>query len=217
MGYAADRSGRAAGAASAGSAARRGADDRVLRARADARSRRSCAADGGPTGGRAPALRQLGARAGYRRAQDLTGRPSRSVRSLFEPQLAEQLVEVPTAGTLVPGNTLFNDRHGHEWVRVVGPTGVYFWNVIFQLHPVGAPGGIHRQPRAVYKYWATLTMLYKFQQSSPTLQWKLPQIRSSTECWTLQFLVSRLHARCCANDRAGSDSGENCCSAVAFL
>ena len=38
-----------------------GADDRVLRARADARSRRSCAADGGPTGGRAQALRQLGA------------------------------------------------------------------------------------------------------------------------------------------------------------
>ena len=74
MGYAADRSGRAAGAASAGPAARRGADDRVLRACADARSRRSCAADGGPTGGRAQALRQLGARAGYRRAQDLTGR-----------------------------------------------------------------------------------------------------------------------------------------------
>ena len=34
------------------------------------------------------------------------------------------------------------------------------------------------------------------------LQWKVPQIRSSTECWTLQFLVGRLHARCCANDRA---------------
>ena len=35
---------------------------------------RSCAADGRPTGGRAQALRQLGAQAGYRRAQDLTGR-----------------------------------------------------------------------------------------------------------------------------------------------
>ena len=34
------------------------------------------------------------------------------------------------------------------------------------------------------------------------LQLKVPQIRSSTECWTSQFLVGRLHARCCANDRA---------------
>ena len=53
--------------------------------------------------------------------------PQRTV--LFEPQLAEQLVEVPTAVTFVPGRALFNDRYGHEWVRVVGPTGVYFWNV----------------------------------------------------------------------------------------
>ena len=46
--------------------------------------------------------------------------PQRTV--LFEPQLPEQLVEVPTAVTFVPGNTLFHDRHGHEWVWVVGPT-----------------------------------------------------------------------------------------------
>ena len=47
----------------------------------------------------------------------------------FEPQLAEQLVEVPTAVTHVPGSALFHDRHGHEWVWVLGPTGVYFWKV----------------------------------------------------------------------------------------
>ena len=51
-------------------------------------------------------------------------------RAVFEPQLAEQLVEVPTAVTFVPGRALFVDRRGHEWVRVPGPTGVvYFWNV----------------------------------------------------------------------------------------
>ena len=50
-------------------------------------------------------------------------------RAVFELQLAEQLVEVPTVVTHVPGRALFNDRHGHEWVRVVGPTGVYFWRV----------------------------------------------------------------------------------------
>ena len=72
MGYAADRSGRAARAARAGPAARRGAACRPCSNGTD--PRRTCAADGGPTGGRAQALRQLGARAGHRRAQDLTGR-----------------------------------------------------------------------------------------------------------------------------------------------
>ena len=50
-------------------------------------------------------------------------------RAVFEQQLAEQLVEVPTVVTFVPGRALFVDRRGHEWVRVPGPTGVYFWNV----------------------------------------------------------------------------------------
>ena len=50
-------------------------------------------------------------------------------RTVLELQLAEQLVEVPTAVTHVPGRAHFNDRHEHEWVRVVGPTGVYFWRV----------------------------------------------------------------------------------------
>ena len=52
------------------------------------------------------------------------------------PQLAEQLVEVPTAVTHVPGRALFTDLHGHEWCPVVGPTGVYFWRV---LTPSGNP------------------------------------------------------------------------------
>ena len=59
-------------------------------------------------------------------------------RAVFEPQLAEQLVEVPTALTHVPGRALFTDRHGHEWVMVVGPTGLYFWRV-GTSHPVEPP------------------------------------------------------------------------------
>ena len=38
-----------------------------------------------------------------------------------------------------------------------------------------------------------------------------------TVCWTAQFLVGRLHARCCANDRAWFRQWRNCGSAVAFL
>ena len=49
-------------------------------------------------------------------------------RAVFEPQLAEQLVEVPTPVTHV-GRSLFTDRHGHEWCRVMGPTRAYWWRV----------------------------------------------------------------------------------------
>ena len=127
MGYAADRSGRAAGAARADPAAHRGADDRVLRARASARSRRSCAADSGPAGGRPQALRHCNFRAGHRAVPKI---PLDSIphRAVFEPQLAEQLVEVPTPVTHV-GRSLFTDRHGHEWCRVMGPTRAYWWRV----------------------------------------------------------------------------------------
>ena len=68
------------------------------------------------------------------------------------------------------------------------------------------PEGPHQpaQP-TVHKYWATqpTNQHNKFQQSTQrfTLD-NQPQIRSSTECWTTQFLVGRLHARCCANNRA---------------
>ena len=49
-------------------------------------------------------------------------------RAVFEPQLADQLVEVPTPVTHV-GRSLFTDRHGHEWCRVMGPTRAYWWRV----------------------------------------------------------------------------------------
>ena len=70
--------------------------------------------------------------------------PQRTV--LFEPQLAEQLVEVPTAVTFVPGRALFNDRHGNEWVRVVGTTGVYFWNVSSNYTQWERPDGYTASP-----------------------------------------------------------------------
>ena len=71
--------------------------DRRLRARSpDARC--SCAAGGGTAGGRPPVLRHAfacGCRAGYRCAQDLSrGHPD--ANPVRDPQLVEQLVEVPT-------------------------------------------------------------------------------------------------------------------------
>ena len=127
--------------------------------------------------------------------------PQRTV--LFEPQLAEQLVEVPTAVTFVPGRALFNDRHGNEWVRVVGTTGVYFWNV-----------------SSNYTQWEppdTLTMHYKFQQSSPIysgryLRFVHRQSVGHRSSWLVVYMPVVV-----PTTGPGSDSGENCCSAVAFF
>ena len=132
-------------------------------------------------------------------------------RTVFcEPQLAEQLVEVPTP---LPPSVLFIASDGHEWCRIAGPTGVYFWRVGTQhtqwRHLEGytaSPGGIEILGNADHALQVPAVLA--------DLQWKVPQIRSSTECWTLQFSVGRLHARCCANDRAWV---RQCCSAVAFL
>ena len=68
------------------------------------------------------------------------------VFKLFDTAIPEQIIAVPripqdsiphraggtvggSAVTHVPGRALFNDRHVHEWVWVVGHSGVYFWRV----------------------------------------------------------------------------------------
>ena len=58
-------------------------------------------------------------------------------RAVFEPQLAEQWVEVPTAVTFVLGSAIFVDRHGHEWVRVP-------WCITGGLAPL-TPSGTSRR------------------------------------------------------------------------
>ena len=77
---------------------------------------------------------------------------------LSEPQLAEQLVEVPTVVSHVLGRALFIGRDGHDWCRVPGPTGVYFRRVGTPHTQFDPPRGIHRQPRAVFLYWARMTL-----------------------------------------------------------
>ena len=106
--------------------------------------------------------------------------------SLQEPQLAEQLVEVPTPSpahvpvpctedqlvevpqieTHIVPRSFFVGTDEHIWCQLRGPAGVYWWRC-GTTHTQWEPPEGHRQPRAVYKHWATLTMHYKFQQSSP--------------------------------------------------
>ena len=101
-------------------------------------SRRTSAAGGGTTGGRPPVLRHVSA-FDAEQVINVPKIPQDCIphRAVFEPQLAEQLVEVWTAVTFVPGSALFHDRHGHEWVRVPGAD----WGVLLEgrhrSHPAG--------------------------------------------------------------------------------
>ena len=101
--------------------------------------------------------------------------PHRS--SLLEPQMAEQLAEVPTnpdtvlcvftrspaprmedqlvevppiVPQLVP---FFTGADGYVWRQLSGPTGAYWWRVGSSHTQWAPPTGVHRQARAVYKYW----------------------------------------------------------------
>ena len=76
--------------------------------------------------------------------------PHRAV--LRVPQLVEQLVDVPVPRwvTLARGR----ETAGQAWSRIWEPTGST--EAGHTAHPVDHPGRIHRQPRAVSKYWAGL-------------------------------------------------------------
>ena len=85
------------------------------------------------------------------------------------------------------------------------------------LTPSGPPGVVHRQARAEKKYWAGLTMHYKFQQSSPIysgryLRFVHRQSVGLRSSWLVVYMPVDV-----PTTGPGSDSGENCCSAVAFL
>ena len=128
-------SARGSTAAGAGPAARRGADDRVLRACAHARSRRSCAVDGGTDGG---------CPADPRHPEQVIEVPMISLQDglpwsavLREPQVAEQLVQVPVPSFSTCAHApaeieeeilaLARDATGRTWFHVRGPRGAYWW------------------------------------------------------------------------------------------
>ena len=80
-----------------------------------------------------------------------------------EPRMAEQLVEVPVLSVSeVTIMAPFVDTAGRTWYWIstgrMGGTRAG-WRVPSH-HPADPPGGDHRQPRAVYKYWARMRIFY---------------------------------------------------------
>ena len=126
-----------------------------------------------------------------------------------EPQLAEQLVEVPTPSTalapvprmedqlvevpqivthIVPQSFLVS-TDGHVWSQLSGPS-VELWHL---PHPVDPPTGVHRQARAEYKYWPRVSgRPFNHAARVPAVQ----VVRSSTECWTFQLCHRREIPQC---------------------
>ena len=73
-------------------------------------------------------------------------------------QLVEQLVEVPVPPVReVTIMAPFVDPAGRTWYWLSGTDGGSAWYAgWYTPRPVDPPGGAHRQPRAVYKYWARM-------------------------------------------------------------
>ena len=140
--------------------------------------------------------------------------PQRS--SLGDPQLVEQLVGVP-----VPRNVILErgtDIAGNTWCQVTEPPRYEVEGLLVDeghtSRPVGSSCGIHRQPRAVYKYWARLrrcaglwlcTSLCSTATSSCSPRrstgWCL-RSSSSPECWAFRCEQRRVRTLPnCAEDR----------------
>ena len=79
--------------------------------------------------------------------------PQRAV--LRVPQFAEQLVDMPVPESVI----LAHGRCdlGVKWCQIATQGGRCYWvDGWHSPRPVAPPGGLHRQPRAVYLYWAVL-------------------------------------------------------------
>ena len=120
-------------------------------------------ADGKPAGGGMPAARCPHSRAVFRSAQNLL-----FFQSILQAPCAFRGADGGTVGGSA-GAFLPRLRHpadvvvgcavtalGCSWLRMVpllGTKGALLVAVWHTAYPVDPPGGTHRQPRAVYKYW----------------------------------------------------------------
>ena len=79
-------------------------------------------------------------------------------RVLRSPQMAEQLVDVPVPSVReVTIMAPFVDTAGRTWYWLSRPDGRSSWWLAGTSYH---QGGDHRQPRAVYKYWARMRIFY---------------------------------------------------------
>ena len=132
-----------------------------------------------PAGGSVQAHRHCGARAGHRCAQDLV------FPSFLQAPCAFRGADGGTASALSARLRRHGDADGSgtgtevghscsSMVAARGCAGVKLVACGHTVHPVDPSCGTHRQPRAVYKYWARLRL--QFQQSIVvTLQ--VPQLQ----------------------------------------
>ena len=81
---------------------------------------------------------------------------------LRSPRMAEPLVEVPVPSCdQYTHMAHFRDDAGHGWCLITGPQGVLVVAGRDRPRAGRDPAGDHRQPRAVFKYWARLTLFLR--------------------------------------------------------
>ena len=86
-------------------------------------------------------------------AEQLVEVPTPSPAHVPVPRMEDQLVEVPQIETHIVPRSFFVGTDEHIWCQLRGPAGVYWWRCGTTHTQWTPPTGIHRQARAVYKYW----------------------------------------------------------------
>ena len=102
-------------------------------------------------------------------AEQLVAVPTPSPAHDPVPCMEDQLVEVPQIVTHIVPRSFFVSTDGNVWSQLSGPSGVYWWRC-GTSHTQWTPTGVHRQARAVHKYWPGVVdvpsiMQLVFQQS----------------------------------------------------
>ena len=115
-------------------------------------------------------------------AEQLVAVPTPFPAHVPVPRLEDQLVEVPQ--THIVPRSFFVSTDRNIWCQLRGLL-VEVWH---HPHPVDPPTGIHRQARAGYKYWPRVSgRPCDHAARVPAVQ----VVRSSTECWTFQLCHRR--------------------------
>ena len=120
-------------------------------------------------------------------AEQLVAVPTPFPAHVPVPRLEDQLVEVPQIVTHIVPRSFFVSTDGYIWCQL--------------REPAGSTGGgaapptpsVHRQARTVYKYWPRVSgRPCDHAARVPAV----PVVRSSTECWTFQLCHRREIPQC---------------------
>ena len=139
-------------------------------------------------------------------AEQLVDVPSPSPAHVPVPRMEDHLVEVPQIVTHIVPQSFFVSTDGHVWSQLSGPSGVHWWRCGTSHTQWTPPTRVHRQARAVNKYWPGVMDVPSI------IQLAFEQSKSYVFCGAIQFpRQSAGHSSCATEGRFHSSVLEQGC------